>query len=194
MTATATLSSSEEVLPTFVAPNRGAGSVGGSLYKQISNTGVSPASTAADVVLAVYTLPASTLTRAANTNSPVVLDIVAAGNFAATANNKTVKIIWNATTAVVGSAVTGGTTIASTGVVAINNLGFVMEAFVGYNGSNSQYTQAVFVQAGATTVSQALSAAATATDSADILIAVTGNAATATTDIVLQYFEVSARA
>lgn len=196
--ATATLTSTQEVLPSFVNAGRAAGMFGVKLYSEqyLLANAKTPGATAADNVLAAYTLPGGSLNQVGYQGSPngtTGLRIRAIGRFAATANNKTVKIIFNATTATVGSTVSGGTTIASTGVVAINNLGFVMEAFVqkiGVPNSNTQLAGQVLNIAGATIVSPPITLNTTATEASDIIIAVTGNAATATSDILLDYFEV----
>ncbi len=193
MTATATLSSSGEARPSYLNPGRSAGMFGPVLYREVYGTGagISPAATGADNVMAAYSLPANALNDAPGQAG---LFIRAAGHFAANANNKTVKLIWNPATAAVGSTVgSGGTTIVTSGVVAINGLGFVIEAFVhktGVENSNTQTVGQLFGQFGATFISPPIPQYATATENAAILLAVTGNAATTATDIVLDLFEV----
>ena len=162
----------------------GAGSIveEGTLSKQALGTAVSPGATGSDYVLAVYSLPASSLDVAGRG----VL-ITAQGSFGATGNNKTIKLIWGATTAVVGSAVTGGTTIATTGVVATNGGGWAIAANVfkyGVTGSNTQLGLHQQSQTGGTVSALQAPTALTAVESGAILIAVTGNAATATSDIL----------
>jgi hypothetical protein len=154
----------------------------GNLNVQLSAAGINPASTGGDIVLAVYSLPASSFDVA---NREV--QITAAGSFPEGTNTKTVKIIFNATTAVVGSAVTGGTTVATTGAVTTQG-GFQLQASVfktGAAGSNTQLTLHQQSQVGG--VAEALTAPQTtaAVESGPLLIAVTGNAATATANIVL---------
>ena len=204
MVATATLSTNSENLPTFIFEGRAAGAFNGILARQslASGAGISPAATGADNVIAAYTLPANTLNYSPNGNSitgiPLTqtagLKIRVWGHFAANANNKTVKIIWNPATAVVGSTVgTGGTTLVTSGVVAINGLGFYAEAFVmatGIDGANTQVCGQTVGQFGATFISPPVTQYTTAVQSTAILIAVTGNAATTATDIVLDCFEV----
>src|SRR5229473_3962336 len=87
----------------------------GNVNLQVSSAGVQPGATGADNVLAVYSLPSNAFDVAGRG-----ISITAAGSFGATANNKRVKIVFNATTAVVGSTVTGGTVICDTGTVAQN--------------------------------------------------------------------------
>ena len=206
MTATFTMSAAEETIPSFPAPGtRGAGGVGPILYSETyaSASAVSPAATGADNVMAVYSLPANTLNYApvgsTITTGAVLstagLRIRAVGHYAANGNNKTVKLIFNATTAVVGSTVTGGTTVVTSGVVAINGLGWVIEAFVrkvGAPNSNTQVAGQILGQFGATFISPPVTQYPVAIENAAILIAVTGNAATTTTDIVLDHFEILA--
>jgi hypothetical protein len=89
--------------------------------------------------------------------------------------------------------VVGGTTIASSGVVAINALGFNIQAKVikvGLPNSNTQIAFQTDNVVGATQVSPPVPVYPTAVENAAILLAITGNAATATTDIGLSYFEV----
>ena len=81
----------------------------GNIFRQVSSPGISPGATGADNVLAVFSLPANSFDIAGRG-----VNITAAGKFATTANNKTVRIYYNATTAVVGSTVTGGTLVADT--------------------------------------------------------------------------------
>jgi hypothetical protein len=201
MTATATLSTSEEVFPTFLTAGRSAGAVNGVLYKAAyaSGSGVSPGATAADNVIGTYTLPANTLNvpGVGGDNGPM-LRIRAFGHFAANGNNKTVKIIFNPATAALGATVgSGGTTLLSSGVVAINALGFVLEAWVmkvGLPNANTQVGGQVTNIVGATIVSPPVSVYPAAVENADILIAITGNAATTATDIVLDGWTVEAMA
>lgn len=167
----------------------GYGIVGGCLFRQISSAGVQPGATGADNVLAAYSLPAGTLDGTGNRG---VL-VRAWGKYGATANNKTVKMIFNATTAVVGATVVGGTTVITTGVVASNNLPFFMEAYLFKYGAMDSNTQIVMqgnAFSGAAIVVPTIPALITATENAAILFAMTGNAATAASDILLHCFEV----
>jgi hypothetical protein len=158
------------------------------VFKQISAAGINPASTAADVVLAVFALPANIFSTANNE-----LYIQAQGSLVNNANNKTVKLIFNATTAVVGSAVSGGTTIASTGTVTTIGGGWSIQASVlkyGANGSNTQLALHEQAQVGATVSTLLAPSTLTAVENAPILVAVTGNAGTTATDITFNYLEI----
>ena len=75
-----------------------------------ASAGINPGATNADNVLVAWTLPANLFDIAGRG-----LQITAMGSVANNTNSKRIKIIWGATTAVVGSTVTGGTTIADTG-------------------------------------------------------------------------------
>ena len=169
----------------------GAFNEAGNLNVQISSAGVSPGATAADNVIAVATLPANVFNAA---NRGILIS--AAGSFAATANNKRVKIIVNPATAVVGSTVgTGGTTICDTGTVATNGAGWQLQGSVfkyGIAGSNTQIGIHNQAQIGAAVASMLAPSLITATESGAILVAITGNATTATTDIVFNWLEISA--
>ncbi len=161
------------------------------LSRQISSAGINPgAAGAVDSVLAIYSIPAGYF---ASTGIGVAL--TAAGSFAANGNTKTLKVIYNATTAVVGSTVTGGTTIATTGAVTTSGGGWEMAAEVfkvGAAGANTQV--AIHSQAQVGAAVSALTAPTTnltATESGAILCAITG-ACSVTTDVIFNYLEVEA--
>jgi hypothetical protein len=162
----------------------------GNINRQVSAAGVSPSATGADVVLAVYALPANSFDVAGRG-----IAITAQGSFGATANNKRVKIIFNPTSATVGAAVAGGTTVADTGTVATNGGGWALEANVfkyGANGSNTQLGLHQQAQVGGAVAALLAPGLIAATENGAILIAVTGNAATATSDIVFNFLEINA--
>lgn len=159
----------------------------GNLNVQAVTSAVQPASTAADYVLAVYTLPALALDQAMRS-----LQVVASGSFAATANNKRVKIIIGATTPTVGQVVSGGTAIADSGTVATNNAGWQLGATIiktGALGANTQLTVHNQAQMGAAVSALLAPTALTQVENAPITFCVTGNAATAASDINFNYFE-----
>src|SRR5258708_7812089 len=108
----------------------------GNVNLQVSSAGVNPGATGVDNVLAVYALPGNAFDVAGRG-----ISITAAGAFAGNGNNKRLKIIFNATSAVVGSTVAGGTVICDTGTVAQNGGGWQLMASVfkyGTAGSNTQ--------------------------------------------------------
>lgn len=163
----------------------------GTLALTMSATGVSPGTTANDNVLAVMTIPANAFD---GQSFPVATNreasILATGSFGATGNNKTIKIIVNPTTATVGSAVVGGTTIGTTGVVTTNGGGWQMQASIikyGAANSNTQLGIHYGAQVGAAVSALTAPQALTLTENAPITVAITGNAATATTDIVFNF-------
>jgi hypothetical protein len=163
----------------------------GNINRQISAAGVSPGAIGVDSVLAAFVMPANSF-DVANRG----ITITAQGKFGATANNKDVKIIFNPATAVVGSTVgAGGTTVCDTGVVTTNGGGWSLQANVfkyGAAGSNTQiglHQQAQIANAVAALLAPSL---ITAVESGPIVVAVTGNAATATSDIVFNFLEVNA--
>lgn len=165
------------------------GAVAGSVSRQISVAGFQPGATGADNVLAIYSIPANTFDGVGNRG----FRIWAAGKYGATANNKTVKIIINPTTAVVGATISGGTTLMDTGVVASNNLPFFLNVEVfktGVLGTNTQYAQAAPSFSGAAIVVPAIPVFLAAIETGAIIIAITGNAATAVSDILLHRLEV----
>jgi hypothetical protein len=163
----------------------------GNINRQVSSAGVQPGATGADNVLAAYSLSANSF-DVANRG----ITISAAGSFGATGNNKRVKLIVNPATAVVGSTVgAGGTTICDTGTVATNGTGWQLQGSVfkyGSGGSNTQIGIHNQAQVGAAVASMLAPSLITATESGAILIAVTGNATTAASDIVFNWLEVNA--
>lgn len=154
---------------------------------------VNPAATGADNVLAVYTIPAGFFN-----SSGRAVKIHASGSVANNANTKTLKLIFNPSTAVVGSTVgSGGVTIATTGAYSTALAsGWTMIAGVvkdGAAGTNTQTSFCADVRIGATSPNPTVPQAITATESGAILVCVTGNAATTASDIGLNLFVVTGR-
>lgn len=164
----------------------------GLLYRQVNvpPTGVSPGATGADNVIAVYSLPAGSF-DAANRE----INIIANGFYGGNGNTKRIKIIVNPATAVVGSTVgAGGTTIADTGAVTTNAGAWLLSGTLikyGAAASNTQMSALGQAQSGATVVALVSPALVVGVESAAILIAITGNATTTATDIVLDLFQVA---
>lgn len=163
----------------------------GNISRQISAAGVQPGATGADNVIAAFTIPANSFDAAGRG-----LSFLAQGSFAATGNNKQVKLIFNPATAVVGSTVGGGgTTIADSGVVATNNLGWSLQANVfkyGVANANTQIGLHQQAQIGNAVANLLKPTLITAVENAAILVAVTGNATTTVSDIVFNFLEVNA--
>jgi hypothetical protein len=154
----------------------------GNIYSYADGTGLQVAVTGADKVVAVYSLPANSLDGIRFRG----LLCQFSGNKANNASAITAKIIFNATTAVVGATVTGGTTIATTGATTTSGgVGWGIEGQVykyGIANSNTQITQEVSTVVGTTHGGMGLAATAAAVENAPILIAFTINAATTATD------------
>jgi hypothetical protein len=162
----------------------------GNLVAQVSNPGINPATTNADVVVAVAALPANCFDKAGRG-----IAIAARGTIVNNVNSKRAKIIVNPTAAVVGSAITGGTTIADTAAQTTIAGGWSLEAEVfkyGAADSNTQLALHRKAQIGATIAALLAPAALTAAENAQILVAVTLNAVTAASDISLGAFQVAA--
>lgn len=173
----------------FTLPDK-QGLMAGTMLRTISSAGLQPGATAADNVIAVFSIPAGLFDGSGNRG----IRIRAWGKYGATANNKTVKIIFNPTTAVVGATVSGGTTVVTTGVVASNNLPFDLGASIYKYGDIDSNTQIAFQDvsvSGAALVVPTIPVLTTAVENAAILLAVTGNAATVVTDILLHGIEVT---
>jgi hypothetical protein len=176
--------------PNFVEPFGNGGAPmrrEGTLFSQILGvTGVSPGATGNDNVIGVFSLPANTF-DIANRG----IQIAAQGRFATNTNTKQVKIWFNATTAVLGSAITGGTTVGDSGAQTGSNVGWMITSGVykyGAAGSNTQNGQCDGGWIGGTHLgggASNLPMFTTAVESGAIIIAVTGNCTTTATDIVL---------
>lgn len=161
----------------------------GNINRQVTATGVSPGATGADNVVAVYTIPASSFDVTGRG-----IQITAAGSFASNGDAKTIKVIFGCTTAVIGSTVTGGTTIATTGSVTTNGSGWQISVNVfkyGAAGSNTQLSIHSQAQVGAAVSALQAPTALTATESGAIIIAITANTTTAT-DVVFNWLEINA--
>ncbi len=159
----------------------------GDINLQISSAGIQPAATGSDQVLAVTTIPANSFDKAGRG-----IAIQAQGSFGANGNNKRVKIIFNPTSAVVGQAVVGGTAVCDSGTVTTNGGGWVLNADVfkfGAAGSNTQLGLNTGSIAGTTHLGTTSPVNLTATESAAITVAVTGNATSAVSDIVFNFLQ-----
>lgn len=170
----------------------------GLIGRQISSAGVQPGATGADNVLAAFTIPAGSFDAGLGSTAGRGLSILAQGSFGATNNAKDIKIIFNPATAIVGSTVgASGVTVADTGSVttAANNVGWSLSANVfkyGAAGSNTQIGMNSQSQVGAVVASMLKPALITAVESGPILVAVTGNATTAASDIVFNALSINA--
>lgn len=167
----------------------------GNINVQTGNPLTNPASITNDNVLAIYSLPANSLSVAGNG-----LEVTACGNLGNDSQAKRVKLIWNATTAVVGSAVGTNTTsflLGDTGSTtnAGSAAGWAIQSQVykyGITGSNTQIGQEIGVIVGAIHGGCGMAAALTTNESLPILIAVTGNATTSVGDISLYNINIEA--
>lgn len=168
----------------------------GNVNVQTGNPLSNPASITNDNVLGVYTIPANSLNAAGKG-----IEVTVAGNFGLTDSQaKRVKLIWNPTSAVVGSAVgtnstsfllgdTGSTTNAGAAA------GWIIQSQVykyGAAGSNTQIGQETGVIIGSTHGGCGLASALTTNESLPIQVAVTGNATSSVGDISLYNINIEA--
>jgi hypothetical protein len=159
----------------------------GNLWMQAPAGGAAPAGTAADYVVATATIPAAAFDQASRT-----IEVWAAGSFGANANTKTVKLIVAPTTANIGAAVVGGTTVATSGAVTTNGQGWSMEAQLtktGAFGSNTQSAIHFATQVGAASAALTNPQSLTLTEAATVTVAVTINCATLAADAALWAFQ-----
>jgi hypothetical protein len=158
---------------------------------RLVSAGINPGVINQDNVLATYTIPAGSFDQSGRG-----ISIQASGNVANNTNSKRIRIYYNCTTAVVGSAVTGGTVIADTGAYTTAlAAGWNIQANIfkyGAKGSNTQNCLHEAAQIGSTLGQLLAYQLLTATESGGIIIAITGNAVTALTDISLGLFIVNA--
>lgn len=163
----------------------------GNILTQVSAAGLAPAATGGDYVLAVLALPANSFDVAGRT-----LQIQAEGSFGANTNTKRIKIVFNATTAVVGQAVTGGSVIADSTAVTTNGGGWALCAEVikyGVANSNTQLAVHQQAQLGGSVAALLSPQPLTAVENGVILIAITGNSTTTAADILLNFLQVFAQ-
>ena len=159
----------------------------GNLWNQTPPGGLAPAGTGSGYVVALATIPANAFNAAQKT-----ITISAQGNFAANGNNKTISLVINATAPAVGSVVSGGTTIATTGVVATNGSAWELGADIiktGSLGSNTQTALHFAAQVGAVVAALSACQSLTLTESAPITVALVINCATTATDATLWNFQ-----
>lgn len=163
----------------------------GNINVQVNNPALNPAGITNDYVMGVYSIPSSSFD-----STGVGVLFTAGGSFANRSNVKEVKIIFNPTSATVGSIVGGGgTTLGDTGAVTNPNVGWTLQSQVfkyGILGSNTQLGQFIDGSVGTSNLGVGLPAALTANESASILVAVTGNAATSLADINFSFFSTNA--
>lgn len=169
---------------TFFGSGSGTFLEEGTLGKSVSQAGINPGGTAGDYVVAAFTIKANSLDGVGNRGS----QLIAKGGLAANANSKRVKVIAGATTAVVGSLVTGGTVIEDTGAQTTSGGGWGISVDIWKTGAANSNTQKATSNGkfmGAAHLGAQAPTALTMTENADILVAVTINCATTATDASL---------
>lgn len=174
--------------PTLFGGGTGTLSESGNLYVASGNPLTNPATITNDNVLAVYSMPAGSFSAAGKG-----IEVTAAGNLGADSQAKRVKLIWNPTAAVVGSAIATNSTsflLGDTGSTTNSGAaaGWSIQSQVykyGALGSNTQIGQEIGVVIGSTHGGMGLASALTTNESLAILVAVTGNATTSVGDIGL---------
>lgn len=180
-------------VPSSFAANFG-GTIGGIASMRsdgtlfaLASAGLSPAATGTDIVISAYTLPANAFDIAGRG-----LFLSMNGTFGANSNAKRVKIFVGCTSAVVGSAVSGGTAIADTGALTTTTaIGLAMGAAVYKTGTGAQIGIHQSAQWGTTVLSLLAPQALSMTESAPIIMCVTGTS-NPVTDIVLNLFTIEA--
>lgn len=167
----------------------------GNINVQTGNPLTNPATITNDNVLAIYSLPANSLSVAGNG-----LEITTCGNLGNDSQAKRVKLIWNATAAVVGSAVGTNSTsflLGDTGATTNGGAtaGWSIQSQVykyGATGSNTQIGQEIGTVVGTIHGGMGIASALTTNESLPILIAVTGNATSSVGDISLYNINIQA--
>lgn len=202
-------------IPWFALPNNTSTLFGGSktsmqeegtLYRIVS-AGINPGGTGSsnDYVLATFTLPASafdganltdllggSLTTAATNRGVAISAQGSSGPTNATA--KRLKLWAGATTAVVGSLITGGTLIADTGSFNTVSIGWSIGAEIykyGAAGSNTQIAVHQQAQMGSAVGALLSPQSLSLNESGNIILALTGSVTTAVADIVANLFVVT---
>jgi hypothetical protein len=161
----------------------------GNIFRSIS-AGVTCGGSGNDYVLGVYTIPGNSFDIAGRG-----VCITCQGSFGGNTNSKRVKIIFNPVAAVIGQVVNGGTLVADTGSVLTNGSGWSVQAEIfkyGIAGSNTQMGIHQQAQVAGSVSPLLAPTALTATESAPIIICVTGNPGTLPGDISMNLFEINA--
>ena len=164
----------------------------GNINRQI-NAGVTPAGTGSDYVVGVYSLPPNSFDVQGRG-----INILGQGTTGGTGTNtKRAKVIIGATTPTVGQVVSGGTTIADTGVIntSTGSGGWQLEVNVfkyGAAASNTQKAYHAAGQSGGTVATLVAPTALTLTESGAIPIAVTINNGTTAGDMTFDFLEINA--
>jgi hypothetical protein len=142
----------------------------------------SPSATTLDKILSLMTIPANGFDIA---NRQV--QVFASGN-APNGNAKTLKIIINPTSPVLGATVSGGTTIASFTSSATGGwqIGAILCKY-GITGSNTQNSIHESAQIGGTVGALVAPSQTTFPENAPITVAITGNASTTTADVTFNF-------
>ena len=164
---------------------------GGGIVAATVNAGINPGLINNDNVLVAWSIPANIFDLAGR-----ILEITANGSVANNTNSKRIKIWAGCTTAVVGSAVTGGTLIADSGAyTTAGSAGWQIGAQIAkYGAANSNTQLAVHTPTiiGNTSGSLLAPSLLTLPESSSFLIAITGNAVTTASDIVLNFAQLFA--
>ena len=182
-------------IPDLFGGGTGTMQQSGNVNVQSGNPLTNPASITNENVLAVYTIPAGSFSAAGKG-----IEITAAGNLGNDSQAKRVKLIWNPTTAVVGSAVATNSTsflLGDTGATTNSGTasGWCIQSQVykyGALGSNTQVGQELGVIVGSTHGGMGVASNLTTNESLAILIAVTGNATSSVGDISLYNVNIEA--
>lgn len=161
----------------------------GNLIVDIQSAGVSPGATGADKILAIYVIPVGAFDIAKRG-----VNVMAAGNCPNT-NSKSIKIIANPTSPVLGATVSGGTTIASILTsTATGGWNLAVNLFkYGAVGSNTQMAIHESGQIGATVAALVAPSLTTIAENGAITIVVTGNSSTTNGDVVYNFGQVFAQ-
>ena len=156
-----------------------------------ANAGTFCSGTGADIVMASFVLPGLTFDQAGRT-----IEVKAFGSTLANGNTKTIKLIFNPSTAVLNGTVgAGGTVIATTGAITTGGSGWFLTGQIikyGILASNTQVCVSGDAQSAAATLGDVGPQLATAVEANPILVCLTGNAATSLTDITWNVFQVNA--
>lgn len=162
----------------------------GNINRQV-NGGTAVGGTGADIVMATFVLPALTFDISGRGIQITAMGTVLGGD------NKTVKLIFNPSTAVLNGTVgAGGITIATSGVISTaNGSGWCLSAAVfkyGVLASNTQIGLHQQAQNAGSVGPLLAPQLITAIEALPINVCLTGNAATLPGDIVWSFFEINA--
>jgi hypothetical protein len=159
----------------------------GNINRQSSTTGINPAFIGADIVVAVYAIPANSLDVANR-----MITAQAWGGFSADATSKHVKMFFSPNIQTASTTISGGTVMADTLATTSNSGGWYVSGNIFNIGANTQLITSNGAIAGSAHSGMTAPSVTTGTTTSALYISVTCNNTAATTSSVFNLMTVDA--